>query len=152
MLLGIAAAEALQDDALPFHLDVVGFSEEEGVRFGVPFLGSRAVTGTFDERLLELRDADGVSVREAISNFGLNPAKIPEATYEPAKLLGFVEVHIEQGPHLAAFDKPLGVVSAVAGSTRARVTFTRSSGTRRHHADGAAARRARRGGNVRARD
>ena len=128
VLLGIAAAQALRDEALPFHLDVVGFSEEEGVRFGVPFLGSRAVTGTFDERLLELRDVDGVSVEEAVIEFGLNPEKIPEAAYEPAKLLGFVEVHIEQGPHLAALDRPLGVVSAVAGSTRARVTFTGQAG------------------------
>ena len=128
VLLGIAAAEALRDDTLPFHLDVVGFSEEEGVRFGVPFLGSRAVTGTFDERLLELRDADGVSVEEAVAEFGLNPAKVPEAAYDPGKVLGFVEVHIEQGPHLAALNRPLGVVSAVAGATRARVTFTGQAG------------------------
>ena len=128
VLLGIAAAEVLRDEALPFHLEVVGFSEEEGVRFGVPFLGSKAVTGTFDEKLLELRDENGVSVAEAISNFGLNPAEIPEAAYDPEKLLGFVEVHIEQGPHLAALNRPLGVVSAVAGSTRARVTFTGQAG------------------------
>ena len=128
VLLGIAAAEVLRDEAFPFHLEIIGFSEEEGVRFGVPFLGSRAVTGTFDKRMLELRDENGVSVAEAISNFGLNPAEIPEAAYDPEKLLGFVEVHIEQGPHLEALNRPLGVVNAVAGATRARVTFTGQAG------------------------
>ncbi|CAN5858691.1 allantoate amidohydrolase [soil metagenome] len=128
VLSGIAAAEALRDTALPFHLELVGFSEEEGVRFGVPFLGSKAVTGAFDREMLGLRDENGVSVAEAISNFGLNPADISGAAYDPEKLLGFVEVHIEQGPHLAALNRPLGVVSAVAGATRARVTFTGQAG------------------------
>ncbi len=128
VLLGVAAAKALRDEPLPFHLEIVGFSEEEGVRFGVPFLGSKAVTGTFDKEMLELRDENGVNVAEAITAFGLNPADIPDAAYDPKKLLGFVEVHIEQGPHLASLKEPLGVVSAVAGATRARVTFTGQAG------------------------
>lgn len=127
VLLGIAATEALQEP-LPFHLDIIGFSEEEGVRFGVPFMGSKAVTGTFAKEMLELCDDDGVSVREAILNFGLDPAAIPAAAYNVSKVLGFVEVHIEQGPCLAALEVPLGVVSAVAGATRARVTFTGAAG------------------------
>ena len=127
VLLGLALVESL-GEPLPFHVDVIGFSEEEGVRFGVPFIGSRAVVGKLDEGLLELADPSGINVRDAICAFGLEPADLSNAAYDPQQVLGFVEVHAEQGPRLAALSKPVGVVSAIAGATRARVSFTGKAG------------------------
>ena len=127
VVLGLALVESL-GEPIPFHIDIIGFSEEEGVRFGVPFIGSRAVVGTLDEGLLELADPSGINVRDAICAFGLEPADLPNAAYDPKQVLGFVEVHAEQGPRLAALNRPVGVVSAVAGATRARVSFTGKAG------------------------
>lgn len=128
VLMGLALVEALAGETLPFHIDVIGFSEEEGVRFGVPFIGSKAVVGALDEAMLELTDPEGISVREAIRTFGLNPGDLPKAAYDPTQVLGFIEVHAEQGPRLAAENAPVGVVSAIAGANRARVTFTGKAG------------------------
>src|ERR1700685_2575094 len=75
--LAIALLETLDGRRLPFGIEVVGFSEEEGVRFGTPFIGSRALIGKIDEELLSLEDAQGISVRKAIEDFGLNPQEIP---------------------------------------------------------------------------
>ncbi|MEH6435162.1 allantoate amidohydrolase [Massilia sp. DD77] len=120
ILLPIALARHLNErgERLPFHLEVIGFAEEEGVRFRSTFLGSSAVTGSFDPALLEQEDADGVSMRTALTAAGHDPAAIPAIARDPAALLGFVEVHIEQGPVLLERGLPLGVVTAIAGSSR----------------------------------
>ncbi|WP_235693013.1 allantoate amidohydrolase [Deinococcus aquaedulcis] len=119
--LAYAVAEALRGTPLPFALELLAFSEEEGVRFGVPFIGSRALVGTLDD-LLDRQDAQGISVRGALEAYGLTPAELPEAEVRgPA--LGFLELHIEQGPVLQAAGAPLGVVTAIAGQNRLRLDF-----------------------------
>jgi allantoate deiminase len=106
---------------LPFGLEIVGFSEEEGVRFGVPFIGSKGWLGELAPELLATEDKRGISITEAIRRFGRNPHSQPPAEYpEPA---GFLEFHIEQGPVLENLDLPLGLVTAIAGQTRASLTF-----------------------------
>ena len=124
VLLGLAALEALGGRRWPFAVDLVGFSEEEGVRFLVPFIGSRGYLGELDDGMLELADAEGMSVREAIRAFGLEygPGSAPE------NAIGFLEVHIEQGPVLEQLGKPLGVVTAIQGSSRAEVSFAGRAG------------------------
>ena len=111
-----------QDLALPLAIEVIAFSEEEGVRFGAPFLGSRAVAGRFDPALLTLRDEDGITVEAAIRAFGLDPDKICEAELD-ADSIGFVEIHIEQGPVLEAEGLSVAAVSAIVGQTRLSLTF-----------------------------
>jgi allantoate deiminase len=120
--LAVALCEALEGRRLPFALEVVGLSEEEGVRFGRPFIGSRALVGRLDEEFLASRDAQGVSVRQAIANFGLPVAQIPQARLG-AEVLGYLEFHIEQGPVLEDLGFPLGAVEAIAGQSRLEVTF-----------------------------
>jgi len=105
-------------ERLPYHLEVIGFAEEEGVRFRSTFLGSNAVAGRFDPALLDQADADGVTMRAAIEGAGHDPNAIPAIARDPAGLLGYVEVHIEQGPVLLERGLPLGVVTAIAGSSR----------------------------------
>ncbi|MGD0566918.1 MAG: allantoate amidohydrolase [Candidatus Sulfotelmatobacter sp.] len=125
-VLGVALAvsllESLDGRRLPFGIEVVGFSEEEGVRFGVPFIGSRALVGRLDEELLLLQDARGVSVRKAIEGYGLHPTEIPQAALN-GNYLGYVEFHIEQGPVLEELNLPLGVVESIAGQSRVEFTF-----------------------------
>ncbi|HEY3624932.1 MAG TPA: allantoate amidohydrolase [Terracidiphilus sp.] len=124
-VLGVAVALELvrlaQEDLLPLAIEVIAFSDEEGVRF-VPFLGSRVVAGRFDPALLSLQDADGISLGDAIRAFGLDPDAIDEARVDP-DALAFVEVHIEQGPILEAEQRSLGVVSRIVGQTRLSVEF-----------------------------
>jgi allantoate deiminase len=120
--LGIALLEELRGRRLPFGIELVGFSEEEGVRFGTPFIGSRALVGRLDLGLLDARDAQGVSVRRAIENFGLNPDGIPQAELEN-DTLGYLEFHIEQGPVLERLNQPLAAVEAIAGQSRLEFTF-----------------------------
>ena len=103
---------------LPFGLEVVGFSEEEGQRYKAVFLGSGALTGDFDPAWLEQRDAAGITMREAMAHAGLDAAGIAQLERDPSHYLGFVEVHIEQGPVLNAMDLPLGVVTSINGSAR----------------------------------
>jgi len=126
ILLPIAVAAHLhaRGERLPFHLDVVGFAEEEGVRFRSTFLGSSAITGQFDPALLDAVDADGITLRDAIVEAGHDPAAIPAIARKPEELLGFVEVHIEQGPVLLERGLPVGVVTAIAGSSRYLVELT----------------------------
>lgn len=102
----------------PFAIEVIGFAEEEGVRFKATLLGSRAIAGTFDIRVLDNQDDGGQSMREAMLAAGFDPAALPAAAHEPGKVLGFVEVHIEQGPVLLNEGLPLGVVTAISGATR----------------------------------
>jgi allantoate deiminase len=127
-VLGVAIAvslvEALAGHRLPFAIEVVAFSEEEGVRFGTPFLGSRALVGRFDEELLSQRDRNGVSVHEAIRAFGLDPGEIPEARVKE-DALAYLEFHIEQGPVLESLKgkPPLGVVEGIAAQRRMELEF-----------------------------
>jgi len=100
----------------------VGFSEEEGVRFGTPFIGSRALAGTLDADLLDRVDAGGVSIREAIRVYGLDADRIDDARATHGAL-GFLEIHIEQGPVLDQSNLPLAVVETIVGQTRLDVTF-----------------------------
>ena len=120
ILLPIALVRHLngRGERLPFRLEVIGFAEEEGVRFRSTFLGSSAVTGSFDMALLDQEDAEGITMRDALAAAGHDPAAIPSIARDPASLLGFVEVHIEQGPVLLQHGLPLGVVTAIAGSSR----------------------------------
>ena len=122
VVLPIALLGALNGRKLPFAIEVVGFSEEEGVRFSTPFIGSRALVGSLDEDLLRRQDAQGISIRKAIEDFGLNPAEIAQAAIED-NVFGYVEFHIEQGPVLENVDRPLGVVEAIAGQSRVEFTF-----------------------------
>jgi allantoate deiminase len=123
VMLGIAAVRALEGHKLPFALEIIAFSEEEGVRFNVPFIGSTAVVGGIDRALLEKTDALGTSVAQAIVDYGLNPNDIPSAAYKPSEVLGYLEVHIEQGPVLESRQAPLGLVEAIVGQTRVNLEF-----------------------------
>jgi allantoate deiminase len=122
VVLAVTLLEALEGRKLPFGIEVVGFSDEEGVRFGVPFIGSRALVGRLDDELLDHQDEEGISVRRAIQEFGLNPEEIPRACLD-ADTLGYIEFHIEQGPVLESLGHPLGVVEAIAGQSRVEFTF-----------------------------
>jgi allantoate deiminase len=118
VLLGVAAVKALGGRRLPFGIDVIAFSEEEGVRYRAPFLGSLAAAGRFDRRLLERTDAAGISMADAFRSFGLDPARVGEAAYPAGRLLGYLELHIEQGPILETLGVPAAVVEAIAGQSR----------------------------------
>ncbi len=103
---------------LPFGIEVVGFSEEEGQRYKATFLSSSALTGTFDMAWLDQADSQGITMRQAMQAAGLCVDDIPRVKRSPAQYLGFVEVHIEQGPVLNEIDLPLGVVTSINGSVR----------------------------------
>ena len=120
ILVPMACVQALHcaGRRLPFGIEVVGFSEEEGQRYKAVFLGSGALTGQFDAAWLEQQDADGISMRQAMAHAGLNVADIAALRRDPARYLGCVEVHIEQGPVLNALDMPLGIVTSINGSVR----------------------------------
>ncbi|MGA8151959.1 MAG: allantoate amidohydrolase [Terriglobales bacterium] len=122
VVLAVTLLEELHGKRLPFAIEVVGFSEEEGVRFATPFIGSRALVGRLDRELLNIRDARGVSVRRAIEEFGLNPQEIPQAELAN-DTLGYLEFHIEQGPVLEKLNLPLAAVDAIAGQSRLEFTF-----------------------------
>ena len=113
---------------LPFAIEVVGFGDEEGVRFGSTLLGSRAVAGTFDPALLDKADADGVTMRDALAAFGLDPARFATAAHRPEQVLAYAELHIEQGPVLEASGLPVGVVTAINGGNRFTVELTGMAG------------------------
>lgn len=115
-------------ERLPHAIEVVAFADEEGARFQTSFLASRAFLGRFDEALLERRDAQGVSFGDAMRAAGLDPAAIAAHPRGPATLAAYVEVHIEQGPVLLDEGLPLGVVTAIAGGTRHRVTVAGAAG------------------------
>ena len=109
---------ARQGRRLPFNLEVVGFSEEEGQRYKATFLGSGSLIGQFNPAWLDQKDADGTSMREAMLHAGLRPDDIPALKRDPRGYLGFVEVHIEQGPVLSEIDLPLGIVTSINGGVR----------------------------------
>jgi OHCU decarboxylase len=130
ILLPIAVAGALRraGAALPFALEIIAFAEEEGVRFKSTFLGSRAVAGRFEPHALDSTDGEGTSLREAMRAAGRDPAAIAAIARNPDEVLGFVEVHIEQGPVLLDAGAAVGVVTSIAGSIRCSVTVEGLSG------------------------
>jgi allantoate deiminase len=113
---------------LRFAIEVTGFADEEGVRFASTLLGSRAVAGTFDESLLNAKDSGGISMRDALAKFGLDPDHIGAAARARGELLAYLELHIEQGPVLEAQNLPVGVVTAIAGATRLAAKLTGMAG------------------------
>jgi allantoate deiminase len=125
-VLGVAMAlewvRIAQEQTFPLAIEVIAFSEEEGVRFGVPFIGSRAVAGRFDPALFNREDSDGTTLEAAIRSFGLDPGLIAEAQLD-ASAIGFVEIHIEQGPVLEAEGLGLALVTAIVGQTRLTLEF-----------------------------
>jgi allantoate deiminase len=114
---------AAQGTRLPFAIEIVGFADEEGTRFGATLLGSRALAGTFDRTVLARTDADGISMSDALVRFGLDPARIGEAARRRDEFLGYIELHIEQGPVLEAEGLPVGCVTAISGASRLAVTI-----------------------------
>ena len=122
------AAWNRQGRRFPFAIEVIGFAEEEGVRFKATLLGSRAIAGTFDNSVLERRDDAGISMREAIAAAGFDAAALPAAAYRRQDVLAFVEVHIEQGPVLLDEGLPVGVVTAISGASRFMVQATGLAG------------------------
>jgi allantoate deiminase len=128
VMLGLAAVRALGGRRLPFAVEVVGFSEEEGVRYRTPYLGSLALCGRFDPALLDLLDADGLTMADAFRGFGLDPGLIDGAASPPGRVAAYLEAHIEQGPVLESWGLPVGVVSAIAGQSRLWVTFEGRAG------------------------
>jgi len=130
VLLPIVALSELraQGVTLPFAIEVLGLSEEEGVRFSSAYLGSKGYCGRLKARDLERLDPTGLSVRRALEAVKGSAWTLPKRAHPPRELLGYVEVHIEQGPVLAARDLAVGVVTAIAGQTRGRVTFTGQAG------------------------
>ena len=122
VVMAVAILEALDGKRFPFGIEIIGFSEEEGVRFSTPFIGSRALVGRLDEELLSQRDVNGISIRAAIEKFGLNPSEIPRAMLSE-DTSAYLEFHIEQGPVLESLGLGLGVVEAIAGQTRMEFIF-----------------------------
>ena len=127
---GIACVGELsrRGQRLPHAVEVVGFGDEEGVRFRSTYLGSHALAGNFEQTLLARRDADGISLAEAMTAFGLDPARVGEAARRARDVLAYLELHIEQGPVLESQDLPVGVVTSIAGATRLDVTLTGEAG------------------------
>jgi allantoate deiminase len=117
VMLALECVDLAREMGLSLPLEVIAFSEEEGVRFGVPFLGSRAIAGRFDHALLALKDAEGVTLEGAIRAYGLDPTRIAESAIEE-DILGFVEIHIEQGPVLEAENLSVAAVTGIVGQTR----------------------------------
>ena len=130
VMVAIAAVERLHDAKrrMPFSVEVLAFADEEGLRFGSTYLGSRAIAGTCDPSDLQRVDAVGVSMADAVRGFGGDPDRIVEDRWSGGPLAGFCEVHIEQGPVLEARGLPVGVVSAIAGQNRFRVSFLGEAG------------------------
>ena len=122
VVLAVAVLEAVVSKKFPLAIEIVGFSEEEGVRFGKPFIGSRALVGKLDRDLLAIRDGEGISVQNVIESFGLDPAEIPMAVVA-GDACAFLEFHIEQGPVLERLGYPLAAVEVVAGQTRMDFAF-----------------------------
>lgn len=130
VLLAIQVVKRICDSKreLPFALEVVAFSDEEGTRFGTALLGSRALAGTWNEDWWKLTDEDGISLFEAFQDFGLDPARLPGAFRRPESLVGYLEAHIEQGPYLEDADRQLAVVTSIAGARRFSLTMTGRAG------------------------
>ncbi len=127
VVLAVALVDLLGGRRFPLTIEVVGFSDEEGTRFGVPFIGSRALVGAIDDELLERRDAGNRRVSDVIRDYGLDPARIADARASD-DAMGYLEFHIEQGPVLDDLGLPLGIVDVIAGQTRCDVVFVGTAG------------------------
>lgn len=126
VLTAIAVVEKLHSEGqrLPFAIEVVAFGDEEGVRYPGTLTGSRALAGRFDPKVLDEIDRDGISRREALMAFGCDVSQIAAEAREQDRILGYLEVHIEQGPVLENENLPIAVVTAISGATRGTVTVT----------------------------
>jgi allantoate deiminase len=122
VVMAIEWVEIAQEMQLPLAIEVIAFSEEEGVRFGIPFIGSRAVADRFDKGLLNSKDSNGITLEDAIRDFGLDGSRIDEAALDDG-VAGFVEFHIEQGPVLEAEGLSVAVVTEIVGQTRLSLEF-----------------------------
>jgi allantoate deiminase len=133
-ILGVLGPIALVDiltkaeHKFPFHIDIVGFCDEEGTRYGSTLLGSRALTGRWQAQWAELLDDEGISLRQAMLNFGLDFDAVINAKINPDSLMAYIETHIEQGPVLDDMNLPVGVVSAIAGAKRLQISVTGMAG------------------------
>jgi allantoate deiminase len=133
-MLGVATAITCVDRLhrqhrrLPFAIEIIGFSDEEGARFGAALLGSRAVAGTFDAAALDCRDGGGITMRAALTDCGFDPALIPSASRRAEEILAYVELHIEQGPVLEREGLPVGCVTSINGATRLKITLAGQAG------------------------
>lgn len=127
---GILAVRELQARGakLPFGIDVLAFGDEEGSRFRTTLAGSSACAGIFDRASLAFPDRGGITLADAIKAYGKRVDDIPAAAYDPADVVGYVEVHIEQGPVLEAQNLPLGVVTGIVGQSRMRVIVLGEAG------------------------
>jgi allantoate deiminase len=130
VITAIACVETLAQDGirLPFAIEVLGFADEEGVRFGAAMQGSHAVAGTFDRAILARTDAAGTTMEAALTEFGLDPAAIPQAARRREDVRAYVELHIEQGPVLERQGLPVGIVTSINGVTRLEITITGRAG------------------------
>jgi allantoate deiminase len=120
--LALAVCEAVREVDLPFAIEIFGFSEEEGVRFRTPFLGSRAVVGNFDPSLLDLLDSSGRTLAQTIEHFGLSPEDIPKSQIDTGAF-AYLEFHVEQGPVLEHLGGSIAAVQAIAGQSRLELVF-----------------------------
>jgi allantoate deiminase len=129
-LSGLACIQVLSESKirLPYAIELVGFADEEGVRYQSTFLGSRAMAGSFDYALLDSVDKDGISMRSAIEQFGHKVADLPKAVCSKDDFVAYLELHIEQGPILEQRNIPVGVVKAIAGATRLKVLLNGTAG------------------------
>ena len=125
ILTALVAAENLvrEKKQLPFHLEVIGFSEEEGVRFSAPYIGSSAIAGHFNSAMLQQNDNNGISLGAVLHEHSVDLATIKRLARRPGSLRGYLEVHIEQGPQLLERDLPVGIVTSIAGVVRSRITI-----------------------------
>ena len=130
VIAGILAAEQLagRETMLPFSVEVLAFGDEEGARFPAALTASSVVAGCFDPKSLQSTDRDGVTLSKALQDFGGDPGKLADLAYSPDQVVGYLEVHIEQGPVLEARDRPLGVVTAIAGQARYRLQVRGEAG------------------------
>jgi allantoate deiminase len=130
VLVGISAVDALYraGERMPYAIEVIGFGDEEGVRYDSTFLGSRGIAGTLDPSLLDRIDGDGISMGRALRDFGLDPARVTDAARRADDVLAYVEVHIEQGPVLERENLPVGVVTSIAGQSRLRLSLLGTAG------------------------
>ena len=130
VLTALACVQRLYDrqERLPFAIELFAFADEEGLRFHSSYLGSKVVAGTFDPATLRLADSEGITLAEAMRAFGGNPDALQASKRDGSDLLGYCEVHIEQGPVLESLNLPVGVVSSIAGQSRIAVNFTGEAG------------------------
>jgi beta-ureidopropionase / N-carbamoyl-L-amino-acid hydrolase len=118
ILCALVVLESLRGTRLPFGVELIAFSEEEGVRFATPYLGSRAIVGRLDASILNVRDRSGHRLADVIAAAGHDPGQLPLVAHKPEEIMAYLEVHIEQGPVLLNENVPVGIVTAIAGDVR----------------------------------